>query len=127
MERSIEIYAAITLTLMGLSHIIRPKSWIDFFKTLHRWGRTGAFIHGLLSLFSGALIVGFHNVWHGIPIVLTILGWLYVLKSIVVFLFPDVEVKSLSRINSNSTVTLLGAGIFQLAMGIVAAYCVLIR
>lgn len=31
MERSIEIFAAITCLAFGLSHALQPRAWVDFF------------------------------------------------------------------------------------------------
>ncbi len=30
-ERAVEIYAAINLAVFGVSHIVRPHVWVDFF------------------------------------------------------------------------------------------------
>jgi len=38
-------------------------------------GRCGVFIEGLFTLNCGALVVAFHNVWTGLPVVVTLIGW----------------------------------------------------
>jgi hypothetical protein len=42
---------------------------------LREKGEVGSILNGLLHFPLGALIVSFHNVWHGIPLVVTIMGW----------------------------------------------------
>lgn len=35
MEIAIEKFAAINFIVMGLSHVIRPGAWVQFFQMLH--------------------------------------------------------------------------------------------
>ena len=122
MERAIEIFAALNFVFMGLSHVVRHRAWAEFFVLLHRQGRPGAFAHGFLSLFTGTLIVAFHNVWSGLPILLTITGWLFVVKSIVVFLFPDVEVRSLGRVRIENSRMFVIPGAILAVLGVLFGY-----
>ena len=73
MGRSVEIVASILFGVIGLSHILQPKAWVEFFILLRGKGGAGAFMDGFLNLPLGALIVVFHNTWSGIPVVLTLL------------------------------------------------------
>ena len=42
---------------------------------LHSKGEVRSFLNALLHFPLGVLIVSFHNVWHGLPVVLTLIGW----------------------------------------------------
>ena len=75
MEKAIEIYAAVSMSVIGLSHVTQPLAWADFFIWLRGKGHAGVFVNGFLSLSFGSLIVAFHNVWDGLPVILTLLGW----------------------------------------------------
>jgi hypothetical protein len=81
MGRSVEILAIILFGVIGLSHILQPKAWAEFFIMLRGKGEAGAFMDGFLNLPLGAFIVGFHNIWSGIPVVLTLLGWGLLIKA----------------------------------------------
>src|SRR3954447_25122491 len=72
MERSIEVLVIILFGVMGLSHILQPKVWAEFFILMRGKGQVGAFVDGFLNLPLGAVIVAFHRVWSGIPLVLTL-------------------------------------------------------
>ena len=67
MERSVEILAIILFGVLGLSHLLQPRAWAEFFILLRNKGESGAFVDGFLNLPLAAIIVGFHNTWSGIP------------------------------------------------------------
>ena len=50
MERSVEVLATILFGVLGLSHILQPKAWAEFFILLRGKGESGAFVDGLLNL-----------------------------------------------------------------------------
>lgn len=57
-------------------------------------GDPGVFAVAVLNLIFGSIVVAFHNVWTGIPLVLTALGWANVVKALVYFVFPAVGLRS---------------------------------
>lgn len=97
MEQRIEVFAAVSFFVIGLSHLFQRTAWIDFFALLHRLGRVGAFAEGFLYLNFGALIVSFHNVWTGPAVVLTLIGWAQILKAVLRFVAPDVVLRTYAR------------------------------
>ncbi len=82
------------------------------------------FANGFLSLFTGSVIVAFHNVWGGWPTVLTVLGWLFVLKAAIIFLLPDVGLRSLARIRPDNSKVAIGPGVVLIVIGVVLVYSV---
>lgn len=102
MEKNIELLTIISLFIIGLSHIFQPKVWADFFKLLIRHGTVGVFINALMTLPLGVLIVAFHNVWHGGQLIVTLIGWAYLLKVSISFLYPAIGLRSMKRIEKNS-------------------------
>ena len=75
MEMAIERLVALACFVLGLSHIVQPRPWAELFIDWRSKGTTGVFYNGLLHFVFGALIVAFHNVWRGIPLLVTLLGW----------------------------------------------------
>ena len=118
MEESIAIFAAINFAVVGLSHIFQVQAWRDFFQQLHSLGRPGALANGMITLLMGSLIVSFHNVWTGAPVLLTLIGWVYILKSAILLLRPDWGLRSMTSIETASTLKcqLVGAGLIALAL-----------
>jgi len=97
MEQAVQLFAAISFLVIGLSHLSQPKSWVAFYQALAARGTPGAFIEGFLLLNFGAIIVAFHNVWHGPALVLTLIGWAQVLKGLGRFVAPQVGLRVMQR------------------------------
>ena len=116
LERGLEIFTVIHLALMGLSHIVQHRAWAEFFILLRGRGQPGVFVHGFLSLGFGAMILGFHRVWSGLPLVLTILGMLYLVKSAQCFLWPAVSLRSLERVSVERSWVFAVPGVMFLAV-----------
>ena len=120
MTRALQIFALIHLALMGLSHVLHHRAWAEFFIRLREMGYGGVFVHGFLSLGFGSMILAFHRVWSGEPMALTILGVLYLLKTLQCFLLPEVSMRSLNRVTLEGSRVFVGAGVMLLAFAAVA-------
>ena len=122
MERAIELLALIQFLVLGLSHMLQPGAWVEFFVWLREKGRAGVLAHGIMSLWFGSIVLAFHNVWSGLPAVLTVLGCAYVLKAVVCFLFPEAGLRSLNRVSQKRAWEFVAAGAFFVAVGGMLAY-----
>lgn len=100
METAVEIFAIVNFFVIGLSHLLRPRAWVAFFILLRSKGEAGAFIDGFLYLPLAGLIIGFHNVWSGIPAVLTVLGWAFAIKALLRFCFPQQGLRMMQRVSA---------------------------
>ena len=127
MERAIEILAAIQFFVIGLSHLLQPRVWVEFFTWLRGKGHAGVFVNGFLSLTFGSLIVAFHNVWTGLPAVLTVIGWAQLVKALVSFVMPQWGMRGLQRVSYDRTRDFVGGGVFFLALSGLMLYIVLTR
>ena len=99
MERSIEVLACVQFLIIGLSHLIQPRAWVQFFVRLRDQGHTGVFANAFLSLWFGSIVVVFHNVWSGWPLMLTLIGWAQLLKALIGFVAPQVALRGFHRVS----------------------------
>ena len=122
METAVQKMAIGWFLVLGLSHLIRRRAWASFVVMLRSRGEPGAFICGIVCLWVGAWIVGFHQVWHGIPIVLTLFGWVQILKALWYFTFPEASLRHMERVNENNTWLLMIPGGIFIAMSALLGY-----
>src|SRR2546429_6350406 len=99
MERSVEILAIILFGVFGLSHLLQAKAWVEFFILLRGKGEAGVFVDGFLNLPLAGMIIGFHNVWSGIAVVLTLVGWCLLIKSLLRFCLPKQGLMMMARMS----------------------------
>ena len=80
------------LLLMGVSVLLNPKGWqamlADMMSAPHR-----AMPLFLFFLFFGLFIVTQHNIWHGKGLVISLVGWVTVIKSVVFLSAPQLAGK----------------------------------
>ena len=125
MERGIEIIAAICLIVTGASHGARPRAWVDFFIRLREQGEAGVLANALLHLPLAVLVIAFHNRWRGIPAVVTVLGYAWMLKATLYFTFPQVGLISLGRVSVDRAYYFVIAGWVLIGLGALVAYSLL--
>jgi len=93
----VQFVVLVSCPVMGLSHIARPRMWVDFFNGLHAQGMRGVITRTFtFELWPAILIVSFHQVWHGPATVITIYGWLLTAKVALAMLVPETGLKSLA-------------------------------
>lgn len=111
--------------LMGLSHIMQPEMWEDYFTKLHQSGNIAIITRTFtLELWPALIVVAFHQVWSGPAIVLTVYGWALTLKCTVSILFPHIGMRSLEKAQRGGT-TFIFAGIALIGVGISAGWALL--
>ena len=122
MELAVTKLAIVCFFVTGVSHIIRPRVWARFFMDMHGKGEVGSFMNALLHFPLGVVIVSFHNVWSGFPILLTLVGWGLVLKSFIYFVFPAYGVKILARVSLDRAWEFIIAGVFSLGLSVLLVF-----
>lgn len=127
LQQSIEFFVALQTLVIGVSHVVRPRAWVDFFVWLRGKGHTGVFANGFLSLWFGGVIVAFHHVWSGPAIIVTLLGWAQIVKASVAFIVPEVSMRGMARVSPERSHEFVVAGVGLLAISSVSWYLVLAR
>ena len=116
METAIQKLAIVFFFVTGISHIVQPRAWVRFFIMIREKGESGSLINAFIHIPVGALIIAFHNVWHGIPIILTLIGYGLVLKSFIYFVFPGRALKSLGRVSMERSWEVVVAGVISVGI-----------
>jgi len=87
-QRAIELFAMLNFVIVGLSLLIRPQAWAQYFAWMRREGEAGAVIYGLFCVLWGSLIVSFCLAWHGLLVVLPVFGVIQLLEGLIFLLAP---------------------------------------
>jgi hypothetical protein len=122
MERALEIYVLIQITIIGLSHIVQHRAWAEFFVWLRSKGDAGVFANGMLNLMLGSMIVAFHRVWSGIPLIITVFGILNLVKAAQCLIFPQLSRRTLSRVSVERSRMFVAPGYVFLGLAGVIGY-----
>jgi len=121
-ETAVAVLAIIQLVIIGVSHIVQPRAWVQFFLLLRGKGHAGVFVVAFMSLWFGSIIVAFHNVWSGVPVILTLIGWAQVLKALIYFAFPAFALRRLALLSEERGWMLAVGGVVLVAVGALLAY-----
>ena len=127
METAVEKLAGICILVTSLSHILQPRAWAKFFILLREQGKVGSILCGLLHFPLAVIIVAFHNVWHGLPIIVTIMGWGLLLKSVLYLTYPTHGMRMLARISVERSWEFAIAGIVGVTVSGLIFYSLLSR
>ena len=122
MEIAVQKLTAIFFLVTGLSHILQPRVWVRFFIMLREKGGVGSFINAFVHFPLGAVIVAFHNVWHGIPAIVTLIGWGLTIKGALYFIVPSHGVRMLSAVSMERSWDFVVAGVFSVILSLVILY-----
>ena len=127
MEVAVEKLVALCCFVIGLSHIVQARAWAELFIRWREMGNVGVFYTALLHFCLGALIVAFHNVWRGLPMIVTILGWAWTMKGTLYLVYPRHGMKMLQRVALDRAWEFAIAGIVLVLIGGVITYSLALR
>lgn len=51
------------------------------------------FFSGIIALWFGLIVAAIHNVWQGWPVIITLFGWMALIKGIVILIYPQFFLK----------------------------------
>lgn len=122
MAAMVEYMMGLILLAFGVSLLLRADDWAAWMQTLEQRGRAMSLTIGSITLVFGAFIVAFHSIWHGIPLILTIIGWIAVLEGVVYLLFPQTFPLVLRAYLKCSRVALRISGALSIALGLALLY-----
>ena len=124
---AVEFMMLVSCAVMGLSHILQPRMWVDFFTHLHAQGTRGVIFRTFaLELWPAMLLITLHQVWHGPGLVLTVYGWLLFTKVVVSMMNPALGLRSLAMA-SRGPKAFVGGGVMLLGVAAVAGAALVTR
>lgn len=118
----IEWFVAILLLATGVSHMVQPRLWAQLFVDVLQKPYGGLFI-GAMTLPLGLFVALGHNVW-GLrpPVIVTIVGWGWTIKSTIYLLYPQALNKVATRHMERPHRFIPAGAVMALLGGAVIAY-----
>ena len=116
---AVQMVMLISCTLMGLSHLVQPGIWSEFFGHLRERGTVGLVTNSFINSAPAAVIVALHQVWSGPAILVSLFGWLLLLKATIGLTVPQMGLRAL-RLSRHGDQAFRFAGIGLL---VIAAAC----
>ena len=123
METAVQHLMALNLFVIGVSHAMHPAAWAELFQSMRRMGRPGAFLNGGLHFGVGSLVVAFHSVWSGVPVLLTIIGWGWTVKGALYFWKPEIGLRSMESLTPERATKLRPVGLVMAGYAVALALC----
>lgn len=103
MEKSVEWFVLINFAVIGISHLVALRAWGEFFQLLRSKGEAGVLAYAMVPLLFGSIVAAFHPVWHGLPLIVTLLGWAQIFKGALYLTVPAFGLKQLGRVTPERT------------------------
>lgn len=126
-QHIIEWFVFLNFLVVGMSHIAQARAWDEFFALLRAKGRAGVIVNGLLALTFGSIVVAGHNIWSGLPVIVTIVGWAQLLKGFLHLVVPGVGERSLRMAETNPLWKFRVGGAVMLLVNVPIAWLVFSR
>lgn len=118
MEHAVAFMIGITALVIGFSFLIRGKSWLEYLVHVRKGGRPAALMIGYLHLLAGTFILGFHWVWEGLPLLLTLLGVKAIAEGVTYTLFPNAMTAMIGWYETRHRALFPIAGIVTIVIGL---------
>lgn len=89
----------IIFVVLGLSMLLNRKWTVGVVEEITR-SQGIIWLAGLLTLMMGSVVVAFNNVWtSGLPLVITVVGWLMLIKGAVILILPGSAATYYRKVN----------------------------
>lgn len=121
-QRFVEWFVFLNFLVVGISHITQARAWDEFFALLRAKGRAGAMINGMIALTFGSIVVAGHNVWGGLPTVVTLVGWAQLVKGFLHLAVAGMGERSMRMAETNPLSKFRIGGAVMLAVNVPIAW-----
>ena len=115
-EQLVEWILAAALVVVGLSLLLRSRTWIEAFSSAATHP-LAPLVTGLYALLSGLFIVSLHNVWTSdARVIVTLIGWVALAAGVLFLLIPETYRALLRRVPITPQLVAL-RGLLRIALG----------
>jgi hypothetical protein len=126
-QSAMQLMMGIGCTLIGLSHVLQPLVWQDYFATLHERGEAGVLTRTMTwELWPALILVTLHQVWSGPGVLLTLFGWMLLVKCTASLLVPQIGLRSMAMAQRGPAMFVAG-GMLLMIIGLTSGLALIWR
>jgi hypothetical protein len=126
-QSAVQLMMGIGCTLVGLSHVLQPRAWQEYFAALHKQGAAGALTRTMTwELWPALILVTVHQVWSGPAVLLTLYGWLLLIKCTISLVVPQVSLRFMVMAQRGPA-TFVAGGCLLIGIGLASASALIWR
>lgn len=114
------VFALVMMTL-GLSYLVSGRHWLNFVNEL-KGLKSGALKVGAVMLPLSFFLVIAHPIWETPAVIITILAWLMLLKSVCMLFFPRFRLDYILTSDEKTIMLLKIGGIIVLVLSLIMIY-----
>lgn len=96
--QAIEFMSALTFLMIGLSYMLRSKDWIIWMENFYKNSPQSSLVLGSSNVFIGSLILGFHWVWQGLPVIISVIAVVIIIKGMLNLLLPARTLSKMAQV-----------------------------
>lgn len=124
MQEVVATVIAWLVLLLGISYIVQAEHWAELARDALRFPHQ-YFPMVLMILVLGLTVVTLHNVWVADwPVVITVFGWIMVLKSMIYLLVPQVMTVFVAWAEASLALWIRLGGLLLAVLGAVLVYLI---
>lgn len=122
MQDVVSTVIAWLVLLLGLSYMVQASQWAELARDALRYPHQ-YFPMVMMILVIGLTVVALHNVWVADwPVVITLLGWIMVLKSMLFLLAPQLMTVFVAWAKASLALWIRVAGLLLATLGAILVY-----
>ena len=121
-DKQIFQFIGLIYIAVGLGILLNPQ----YYKQLFADFKTSVavmYLGGIFAFAIGFLLITFHNIWvKDVSVIITIVGWMALLKGISILVLPKLMMKTMDIFTNVKTSTLMVMAGFIIALGVLLTY-----
>ena len=107
---------------VGLGILLNPQYYKQMFADFKK-SVAVMYLGGIFTFAIGFLLITFHNIWvKDVSVIITIVGWMALLKGISILILPRLMMKTMDIFTNVKTSTLMVMAGFIIALGVMLAW-----
>ncbi len=108
---SVEFAVGLSLLFFSISWIFRQKDWLSLIEHVESKGNRAILLVGVINTAVGSFILGFHWIWTGMSLIVSVIGIFFLLRGFLCLTCPQWVLKKIQKVMKRGKTNLRIAGL----------------